>query len=153
MQDMVGDYSDVAVDYLFVDNAAMKIIQEPTRFDVMVTGNLFGDILSDLGPAVVGGMGIAPGANINPEKEYPSMFEPVHGSAPDIAGQNIANPIACFWTGAMMLDHLGQTEAAQVIVSSIEQVTGEGTILTKDLGGNASTNDVTEAVLKKIRNL
>jgi len=150
---MGKNYPHVKRDQFHIDILAAHFVQHPDWFDVVVASNLFGDILSDLGPAVVGGMGIAPGANINPEKEYPSMFEPVHGSAPDIAGQNIANPIACFWTGAMMLDHLGQTEAAQVIVSSIEQVTGEGTILTKDLGGNASTNDVTEAVLKKIRNL
>lgn len=151
--EMGKKYPEVTRDQFHIDILAAHFVQHPDWFDVVVASNLFGDILSDLGPAVVGGMGIAPGANINPEKEYPSMFEPVHGSAPDIAGQNIANPIACFWTAAMMLDHLGQNEAAQLILSSIEQVTGDGTILTKDLGGSASTSEVTEAVLKEIQTL
>jgi tartrate dehydrogenase/decarboxylase/D-malate dehydrogenase len=101
----------------------------------------------------VGGIGIAPGANLNPEKKYPSMFEPVHGSAPDIAGKNVANPIACFWTGAMMLDHLGESEAAAVLVGAIENLTESGQVLTKDLGGQASTTDVTDEMIKVIRNL
>ena len=116
----------------------------------MVASNLFGDILSDLGPAVVGGMGIAPGANINPEKTYPSMFEPVHGSAPDIAGQNIANPIACIWTGAMMLEHLGEQDAADNIIKAIEAVTENRSVLTRDLGGNAPTQDLTQAIISNL---
>ncbi len=102
---------------------------------MVVASNLFGDILSDLGPAIAGTIGIAPGGNINPEKEYPSMFEPVHGSAPDIAGKGIANPIGQIWTGAMMLEHLGHPEAAQAVVGAIERLRGEGKGHTRDLGG------------------
>ncbi len=145
-------YPDVAQAQYHIDILAAHFVQHPDWFDVVVASNLFGDILSDLGPAVVGGMGIAPGANINPEKEFPSMFEPVHGSAPDIAGKNIANPIACIWTGAMMLDHLDEHEGAQLIVSAIEEITKKGDILTKDLGGQASTSEVTEAIIEVIKN-
>jgi len=113
---------------------------------VVVGSNLFGDILSDLGPAIAGSIGIAPGGNINPEKEHPSMFEPVHGSAPDIAGKGIANPIAQIWTGAMMLEHLGQPAAAAAVVAAIERVVEDGTTLTRDLGGKASTVEVGKAV-------
>ena len=143
-------YPDVETSQYHIDILAAHFVQHPDWFDVVVASNLFGDILSDLGPAVVGGMGIAPGANINPEREFPSMFEPVHGSAPDIAGQGIANPIACCWTGAMMLDHLGETEAADAIVRAIEAVTEEGKVLTRDLGGTAKTEDVVQAVMKKL---
>jgi tartrate dehydrogenase/decarboxylase/D-malate dehydrogenase len=113
---------------------------------VVVASNLFGDILSDLGPAIAGSIGLAPGANINPEKEYPSMFEPVHGSAPDIAGKGLANPMGQIWTGAMMLDHLGHAEAARAVVSAIERVVADGTVLTRDLGGKASTSEVGKAI-------
>ncbi len=113
---------------------------------MVVASNLFGDILSDLGPAIAGSIGIAPGANINPEKEYPSMFEPVHGSAPDIAGKGIANPVAQIWTGAMMLDHLGHPDAAKAIVSAIERLVSERKTLTRDLGGKASTEEVGKAI-------
>jgi len=145
-----AEYPDVETDEFHIDILASHFVQHPDWFDVVVGSNLFGDILSDLGPAVVGGMGIAPGANINPEKDFPSMFEPVHGSAPDIAGQNIANPIACMWTGAMMLEHLNEPEAANKILEAIESVTAEGKVLTKDLGGTASTQDLTEAILQKL---
>lgn len=144
------NYPEVVQSQFHIDILAAHFVQHPDWFDVVVASNLFGDILSDLGPAVVGGMGIAPGANINPEKEFPSMFEPVHGSAPDIAGKNIANPIACFWTGAMMLDHLGEHEAAQIIVEAIEKTTAEGKILTRDLSGTASTQAVTKAIIEEI---
>lgn len=147
---MGEQYPEVQRDQFHIDILAAHFVQHPAWFDVVVASNLFGDILSDLGPAVVGGMGIAPGANINPEKDYPSMFEPVHGSAPDIAGKNIANPIACIWTGAMMLDHLGETEGAQLIIKAIESLTSEGKILTRDLGGAASTQEVTTAIIEKI---
>ncbi len=146
------EYPEVNQSQFHIDILTAHFVQHPDWFDVVVASNLFGDILSDLGPAVVGGMGIAPGANINPEKEYPSMFEPVHGSAPDIAGKNLANPIACFWTGAMMLDHLGETDGASLIVSSIEKLTSEGKMLTRDLGGTASTKDVTQEIIKIIKN-
>ena len=141
----------VTTDQFHIDILAAHFVQHPHRFDVVVASNLFGDILSDLGPAVVGGMGIAPGANINPEKEFPSMFEPVHGSAPDIAGKNLANPIACIWTAAMMLDHLGETEGAKLMVNAIERITYHGEILTRDLGGKSDTQEVTQAIIKQIK--
>ncbi|MDB4404575.1 tartrate dehydrogenase [bacterium] len=144
-------YPDVTTDQFHIDILAAHFVQFPHKFDVVVASNLFGDILSDLGPAVVGGMGIAPGANINPEKEFPSMFEPVHGSAPDIAGKNLANPIACIWTAAMMLDHLGETEGAKLMVNAIERITYHGEILTRDLGGKSDTQEVTQAIIKQIK--
>ena len=140
------DYPDVQTDQFHIDILAAHFVQHPDWFDVVVASNLFGDILSDLGPAVVGGMGIAAGANINPEKHYPSMFEPVHGSAPDIAGKNIANPIAAIWTGCMMLDHLGEVQAAKDILDAIESVTEAGEVLTPDLGGSASTKAIAEEI-------
>ena len=143
-------YPEVKTDKYHIDILTAHFVQHPQWFDVVVASNLFGDILSDLGPAVVGGMGIAPGANINPEKTYPSMFEPVHGSAPDIAGKNLANPIACIWTAAMMLEHLGEHEAASLIVRAIEGVTEKGEPLTKDLGGSATTKDLTNAVINNL---
>lgn len=143
-----AEYSDVKTDAYHIDILTSHFVLHPDWFDVVVASNLFGDILSDLGPAVVGGMGVAPGANINPEGDFPSMFEPVHGSAPDIAGQNIANPIAAFWTACMMLEHLELKEAADVVLEAIETVTEKGEVLTRDLGGNASTTDFTEAVLQ-----
>ncbi|MEM7368315.1 MAG: tartrate dehydrogenase [Bacteroidota bacterium] len=149
-QQMAKSYPDVKTDQYHIDILAAHFVQHPEWFDVVVASNLFGDILSDLGPAVVGGMGVAPGANINPEKAFPSMFEPVHGSAPDIAGKGIANPIACCWTGAMMLEHLGEVEAAAAILQAIEAVTSEGRILTRDLGGTASTREFTEAILHQL---
>ena len=143
-------YPQVEKDEFHIDILTAHFVQHPDWFDVVVASNLFGDILSDLGPAVVGGMGIAAGANINPERDYPSMFEPVHGSAPDIAGLNIANPIACFWTAKMMLDHLGEFEAANLLMEAIENNIKEGEIRTRDLGGKAATQDVTTAIIKKI---
>ena len=149
-QEIGKSYPQVEKDQFHIDILAAHFVQNPYWFDVVVASNLFGDILSDLGPAVVGGMGIAAGANINPERVYPSMFEPVHGSAPDIAGQNIANPIACFWTAKMMLDHLGEIEAANLLMEAIENIIKEGEILTRDLGGTASTQEVTIAIIDKI---
>ena len=121
----------------------------PCRFDVVVASNLFGDILSDLGPACTGTIAIAPSANLNPEREYPSMFEPVHGSAPDIYGQNIANPIGQIWSGAMMLEHLGHKPAADAILRAIETVLREGP-RTRDIGGTASTQEVGEAIAQAV---
>ena len=144
------EYPGVEQNQYHIDILTAHFVQHPDWFDVVVASNLFGDILSDLGPAIVGGMGLAPGANINPEKEFPSMFEPVHGSAPDIAGKNIANPIACVWTGAMMLDHLGEVDGARLILDAIEQITSEGNVLTPDLGGTASTDEVTQKLMTKI---
>ena len=145
------EYPEVHRDQFHIDILAAHFVLHPDWFDVVVASNLFGDILSDLGPAVVGGMGIAAGANLNPEKEFPSMFEPVHGSAPDIAGKNIANPIACFWTAAMMLEHLGEQEAADLLMNAVETTTAAGQILTPDLGGKAKTTEVTAEVIKNIQ--
>jgi tartrate dehydrogenase/decarboxylase/D-malate dehydrogenase len=146
---LAKDYPEVRTDQYHIDILTAHFVQNPDWFDVVVGSNLFGDILSDLGPAVAGGIGIAPSANINPEKEYPSMFEPVHGSAPDIAGKGVANPIATFWTVSMMLEHLGQEEAAKRLMEAVEAVTVEGKILTADLGGQANTREVTKAVIDK----
>ena len=147
---MAKQYPDVRTSQYHIDILTAHFVQHPDWFDAVVASNLFGDILSDLGPAIAGSIGIAPGGDINPEKEYPSMFEPVHGSAPDIAGKNIANPIAQIWTGAMMLDHLGHADAARAVVQAIERVVEEGRTLTRDLGGTASTKDVGQAVAETL---
>ncbi len=139
-------YPEVETEQYHIDILSAHFVQRPESFDVVVGSNLFGDILSDLGAAVVGGMGLAPAANINPERTYPSMFEPVHGSAPDIAGKGLANPIAMIWTGAMMVDHLGHGDAARAIEAAIEAVLGDGGTLTPDLGGKAATADLGKAV-------
>ena len=145
-----AEYPDVTTDQFHIDILAAHFVQHPDWFDVVVGSNLFGDILSDLGPAVVGGIGIAPSANLNPEGEGPSMFEPVHGSAPDIAGQGIANPIAQIWSGAMMLQHLGHAKAATAVESAIETVLADGKVLTPDLGGSATTEEVGKAIADAI---
>ena len=139
-------YPDVRRSQYHVDILAANFVLHPDWFDVVVGSNLFGDILSDLGPAIAGTIGIAPSANINPERELPSMFEPVHGSAPDIAGRGIANPIGQIWSGAMMLDHLGHPRAAADIVAAIEAVLDGGGPRTPDLGGQARTADLGRAV-------
>ena len=143
---MAERYADVRTSRYHVDILAANFVLHPDWFDVVVGSNLFGDILSDLGPAIAGTIGIAPSANINPERECPSMFEPVHGSAPDIAGQGIANPIGQIWSGAMMLEHLGHPRAAADIVAAIEAVLDGGGPRTPDLGGQATTVDLGRAV-------
>lgn len=147
------DYSDVRTDQFHIDILSAHFVRRPDSFDVVVASNLFGDILSDLGPAVVGSIGIAPSANLNPEREFPSMFEPVHGSAPDIAGKGIANPIAQIWSGAMMLRHLGQTHAADAVERAIEAILATGGPRTADIGGNASTVEVGKAIAAEIDRL
>ncbi len=147
---MKQQYPGVRCDQYHVDILAAHFVQHPDWFDVVVGSNLFGDILSDLGPACTGTIGIAPSANINPERIYPSLFEPVHGSAPDIAGQNIANPVGQIWSGAMMLEHLGHAEAAQAIVKAIETVLTEGP-RTRDIGGKASTQEMGKAIADAIQ--
>jgi tartrate dehydrogenase/decarboxylase / D-malate dehydrogenase len=142
---MAAQYPDVRTDQYHVDILAANFVLHPDWFDVVVGSNLFGDILSDLGPAIVGTIGIAPSANLNPERTFPSMFEPVHGSAPDIAGNGIANPIAAVWSAAMMLDHLGCPEAGATIVRAIEHVLVSGP-RTRDIGGTASTAEVGAAI-------
>jgi len=144
------DYPDVAVEQYHIDILTAHFVRFPDRFDVVVGSNLFGDILSDLGPAVTGTIGIAPSANINPERRFPSMFEPVHGSAPDIAGRNVANPIGQIWSGAMLLDHLGCGAAARAIVAAIENVLREPKRLTPDMGGGASTQELGAAIAEAV---
>jgi tartrate dehydrogenase/decarboxylase/D-malate dehydrogenase len=144
-------YPGIEISKYHIDILCAQFVQHPDWFDVVVASNLFGDILSDLGPAVVGGLGIAAGANLNPEKAFPSMFEPVHGSAPDIAGSDIANPIASFWTAAMMLEHVGEKQAALLLMEAIELCTEESLVLTRDLGGKASTTEVTAEIIKHIK--
>ncbi len=146
VEEMAKSYPDVSWDKYHIDILAAHFVLNPDRFDVVVASNLFGDILSDLGPACTGTIGIAPSGNINPEKDYPSLFEPVHGSAPDIAGQGIANPIGQIWAGAMMLEHLGHAEAAKGIVSAIEQSLTEPALRTRDLGGTANTEACGKAI-------
>jgi len=138
-------YPQVTVDKQHIDILSARFVLQPGRFDVVVATNLFGDILSDLGPACTGTIGLAPSANLNPERKFPSLFEPVHGSAPDIYGQNIANPVAMIWSGAMMLDFLGERAAHDAIVKAIEQVLARGP-RTRDLGGSASTTEMGQAI-------
>jgi tartrate dehydrogenase/decarboxylase/D-malate dehydrogenase len=147
---MAKAYPDVKTAQYHIDILTAHFVQHPDWFDVVVGSNLFGDILSDLGPAIAGSIGLAPGGNINPEKEHPSMFEPVHGSAPDIAGKGIANPVAQIWTGAMLLEHLGHATAAQAVVKAIESLVAEGKTVTRDLGGKASTREAGEALASLI---
>ncbi len=148
--EMAKRYPDVRTDQYHVDGLTIQMVLNPDRFDVIVASNLFGDIVSDLGPATAGTIGIAASGNINPTKEFPSIFEPVHGSAPDIAGKRIANPLATIWSGAMMLEHLGQTAAAGDIVRAIQRVIVEGPH-TPDMKGKASTAEVGAAVANAVR--
>jgi len=147
---MAAEFPDIRTDQFHIDILTAHFVRNPDWFDVVVGSNLFGDILSDLGPAVVGSIGIAPSANLNPEKEFPSMFEPVHGSAPDIAGKGIANPIGQIWSGAMMLRHLGMPEAADAIENSIADVLAERKVQTPDIGGTASTRDLGSAIASQV---
>ena len=147
---MAASYPEVAVNKQHIDILCAQFVMSPDRFDVVVASNLFGDILSDLGPACTGTIGIAPCGNINPERTAPSLFEPAHGSAPDIAGQGIANPIGQIWSAAMMLDHLGETQAAAAIVAAIERTLAEPLLRTRDLGGKASLLECGRAVAEHL---
>jgi tartrate dehydrogenase/decarboxylase / D-malate dehydrogenase len=144
--EIAAEYPDVRTDQYHIDILTAHFVRHPNWFDVVVGSNLFGDILSDLGPAVVGSIGIAPSANLNPERRFPSMFEPVHGSAPDIAGKGIANPIGQIWSGALMLRHFGEQEAADAIENAIAQVLARKTVRTPDIGGQATTVDLGKAI-------
>lgn len=148
--EMKKAYPDVAVDQYHIDILTAHFVLNPDRFDVVVASNLFGDILSDLGPACTGTIGIAPSGNINPDRKFPSLFEPVHGSAPDIAGKGVANPIGQIWSAAMMLDHLGEAEAGAAIVRAIEEVLAKKDYRTPDLGGTADTKACGQAVADAI---
>jgi tartrate dehydrogenase/decarboxylase/D-malate dehydrogenase len=144
---IAADYPHITTDKYHIDILCAHFVRHPDWFDVVVASNLFGDILSDLGPAVAGSIGIAPSANLNPECEYPSMFEPVHGSAPDIAGRGTANPIGQISSGAMMLEHLGEHEAAGAIERAVEALLADSSApRTADLGGRATTDAVTRAI-------
>lgn len=142
------EYPDVKTYSYLVDAASMFMIKDPARFEVVVTSNLFGDILTDLGAAIAGGMGLAAGANLNPERKFPSMFEPIHGSAPDIAGKGLANPLATVWSASQMLDFFGQENWGARLLEVIEQMLVEGDTLTPDLGGNATTSQVGDRVVE-----
>ncbi len=144
-----SEYPSIEADKFHIDTLTAKFVLNPGHFDVVVGSNLFGDILSDLGPAIAGSLGIAASANLNPEKKFPSMFEPVHGSAPDIVGKGIANPVGQIWSGALMLEHLGYPDAKELIMQAIQN-TLKKHIYTPDLGGTASTQDVTSAITEEI---
>lgn len=150
-QAIATEYPSIAIDQYHIDILAARFVMSPERFDVVVGSNLFGDILSDLGPGITGTIALAPSANINPERDHPSMFEPVHGSAPDIAGRGIANPIGQIWSAAMMLEHLGESEAAALILGAIEAVLGRAdTPRTPDIGGRATTEELGGAIARAI---
>ena len=133
-----------------MDALAARMVTHPQTLDVIVASNLFGDILTDIGSAISGSLGIAPGGNINPTRERPSMFEPIHGSAPDIAGKGIANPIGAIWAGALMLNHLGHRDLHDKVVGALERVVANGKTLTPDLGGSAKTDEVAKAIASEI---
>jgi tartrate dehydrogenase/decarboxylase/D-malate dehydrogenase len=149
--EVASQYPDVKWDKMLVDAMTMRMVLKPESIDTIVATNLHADIISDLAAALAGSLGIAPTANLNPERKTPSMFEPIHGSAFDITGKGIANPIATFWTGAMMLEHLGEKGAAEKLMKAVEKVTGDKANHTPDLGGSATTRSVTDAVKKAIR--
>jgi tartrate dehydrogenase/decarboxylase/D-malate dehydrogenase len=148
---LAQEYQGVRSDQYHIDILTAHFVRHPDWFDVVVGSNLFGDILSDLGPAVVGSIGIAPSANLNPQREFPSMFEPVHGSAPDIAGTGVANPIGQIWSGAMMLRHLGAVEAADAVEQAIAKVLANSTVRTPDIGGSASTQQMGRAISDEVQ--
>jgi tartrate dehydrogenase/decarboxylase / D-malate dehydrogenase len=151
VESMSRRFPDVEVDKYHIDILTANFVLHPDRFDVVVASNLFGDILSDLGPACTGTIGIAPSGNINPERRFPSLFEPVHGSAPDIAGRGIANPIGQIWTASMMLEHLGENQAAAAILTAVEEVLARGgEALTPDMGGSGTTQSLGEQVCKAL---
>ena len=150
VEELAADHPDVEVERVLIDALCARVVSRPASVDVIVGSNLFGDILSDLTAAIAGSIGIAPGANINPERDHPSMFEPVHGSAPDIAGQGIANPVGEVWTGALMLDHLGHPEAAAAVQTAIERTLADPANHTGDLGGGANTEQVTAALVEAL---
>ena len=151
VRERAAEFPDVDWRQEHIDALVAKLVLNPGAFDVIVGSNLFGDILSDLAAAIAGSIGIAPAANLNPEREYPSMFEPVHGSAPDIAGRGIANPLGAMWSASMMLDHLGQPDAGAALLAGIEAVVAGGAVRTPDLGGTATTRELADAVLAATR--
>ncbi len=149
IREVAKEYPDVEHSFMYIDNCSANFVLHPERFDVVLTTNLFGDILSDLGGAIMGSLGLGGSGNINPENKFPSMFEPIHGSAPDIAGKGIANPYGTIWSVAMMLEHLGEHEPASLIIKAMEKSTSDG-IMTADLGGSYSTIEVAKSVIKNL---
>lgn len=147
---VAAEYPDIETESLLVDAACMNFIRRPQSFDVVVASNLFGDVLTDIGAIITGSMGLAPSGNINPERAFPSVFEPVHGSAPDIAGKGIANPMATVFSAAMMLRHLGETEAADAVDAAVESVLRDGETMPVDLGGSASTQAIGDAIVNAL---
>ncbi|HEX2987099.1 MAG TPA: tartrate dehydrogenase [Chloroflexota bacterium] len=150
---VAAEYPDIEAVKYHVDAFSMYLIQRPEWFDVIVATNMFGDILSDEGAAITGGVGLAPGANLDPERRFPSMFEPIHGSAPDIAGKNVGNPLATILAGAMMVDWLGEEEASELVMRAVEEVMREGRVRTRDLGGHSNCSDMGDAVAEKVARL
>jgi len=149
IREVASNYPDVEHSFMYIDNCSANFVLRPEKFDVVLTTNLFGDILSDLGGAIMGSLGLGGSGNINPEKVFPSMFEPIHGSAPDIAGKGIANPYGTFWSLAMMLEHLGEAEAAAKLMRAMDKSTAGG-VLPVDLGGNYSTEEITATVINNL---
>lgn len=145
------EYPDVKTYSLLVDAASMFMVKNPKRFEIVVTSNLFGDILTDLGAAIAGGMGLAAGANLNPERKFPSMFEPIHGSAPDIAGKGIADPLAAVWSASQILDFFGHEDWGRRVIDAIERLLTEKQVLTPDIGGTASTREVGDAIVRILK--
>ncbi len=152
-REVAAEYPDVKTYSYLVDAASMFMVKDPARFEIVVTSNLFGDILTDLGAAIAGGMGLAAGANLNPERKFPSMFEPIHGSAPDIAGRGLANPLATVWSASQMLDFFGHEEWGARLLEVIEQMLLEKAVLTPDLGGSATTSQVGDEVARKLEKI
>lgn len=150
-EQVAKEYPDVPTHHYLVDAASMFMVKDPKRFEVVVTSNLFGDILTDLGAAIAGGMGLAAGANLNPERKFPSMFEPIHGSAPDIAGKQIANPLATVWSASQMLEFFGHKQWAERLLAIVEEILTEKKVLTPDLGGTAKTAEVGDEVVRKLK--
>lgn len=149
INEVAQQYPDIEHYQMYIDNCSANFVLHPEIFDVVLTTNLFGDILSDLGGAIMGSLGLGGSGNINPKREYPSMFEPIHGSAPDIAGRNIANPLGTIWSAALMLDHLGESEAAIKIINAMDKTCADG-ILPVDLGGNAGTSEIADSIIERI---
>jgi tartrate dehydrogenase/decarboxylase/D-malate dehydrogenase len=150
-QQVAVDYPDIAHEQQLIDSLTARFVTRPESLDIIVASNLFGDILTDLGAAISGSLGLAPSANLNPERRYPSLFQAIHGSAPDIAGKGIANPIASIWSGQLMLDYLGEHEAAAALMHAIEEVLTAGQVGTPDLGGTATTRQLGETVRTQLR--
>ncbi len=152
-QHVAAEYPEIEHEQQLIDSLAARMVSKPESLDVIVASNLFGDILTDLGAALSGSLGLAPSANLDPERRYPSLFQAIHGSAPDIAGQGIANPIASIWSAQLMLDHLGEQEAAATLIRAIEDVLAAGLVRTPDLGGTATSRQLGEAIRAHLRSL